>query len=143
MASQRSGAEDGQRSLGLALLAVAWFVVPAFLVVQAVMSRLTFFGASLSAESAEQANRWEWWAIVTGVGIPMVGVVLSGLRRGRWLTFFVVAALIYCGWTWVFDIAGVRSLPAPQPAVTSDGPRIVSPNCQSMGVPNDPDCPGG
>jgi hypothetical protein len=135
---QRGQAPASQITGWFVLLWLAWVLVPAVLVVQALGSLLTFFGELPTAAEQAEARRLLVIATVVGVAIPVVGLIMSlrARRQGSAAAFAVAGSLAFIA----FVVVVVGTAPAaPRSAIPSRDPGGA---CQEHSG-GDNRCPGG
>ena len=81
----------------LPLLGLAWLLVTPWLVFGAVITSAPFFGEPPSAAEIEESRRLMSQAALVGVGLPLVGLLLSRYLQLRWSVWiFAVALVVGC-----------------------------------------------
>jgi hypothetical protein len=121
----------------LVLIWAAWVLVPLLLAGAAVASLLTFFGEVPAPAEEASADRFLVAAAVTGICLPLAGVVLSAWRdrRASAAAFSVALGIGLLASVPVFQLAVPDRAPSAIPSHSGGG-------CQEHSG-GDTRCPGG
>ena len=122
----------------LALLWVAWVLVPAGLVVAAIGSLLTFFGELPTEAEQAEARRLLVLAAVAAVAIPVVGLLVS-LRTRRQASATAFGSAVAFALVGAVVLVLGTAPPEPRSAIPSREPGGA---CQEHSG-GDNRCPGG